>query len=48
MERFYFDCYNILTIGIDIIGFCVNIISELVLSIIPYVFLLHVLLEGKY
>ena len=30
MEKFKVDCYNILTIGIDIIGFRVNIISELV------------------
>ena len=37
-----------LTIGIDITGFCVNIISELVFSIILHFFLLHILLEGEY
>ena len=30
MEKFKVDWYNILTVGIDIIGFCVNIIGELV------------------
>ena len=39
---------HILTIGIDIIGFCVKIISELVFSIILHLFLLHILLEGEY
>ena len=42
------DCYIILTIGIDIIEFHVNIISELVFSIILHLFLLHNLLEGEY
>ena len=41
-------CYNILTIGIDIIRFHVNIISELVFSIILWLFLLHIPLEGEY
>ena len=48
MKRFKVNCYNILTIGIDIIGFCINIISELVFSIILHIFLLHILLEGEY
>ena len=48
MEKFKVDCYNILTIRIDIIGFCVNIIGELVTSIILHLFLLHILLEGEY
>ena len=37
-----------LTVGIDIIGFDINIISELVFIIILYLFLLHILLEGEY
>ena len=48
MEKFYIDCYDILTIGIDIIGFHVNIISELSFTIIVYLFFLHILLEGEY
>ena len=47
MEKFLVDCYNILTIGISILGFFVNIISELVFSIILHLFLLF-LLEGEY
>ena len=47
MEFFEVDCYDILTIGIDIIGFDVNIIRELVFTIILYLFLLHILLEGE-
>ena len=38
----------ILTIGSEIIKFDVNIISELVFTIILYLFLLHNLLEGEY
>ena len=48
MENFKVDCYDILIIGIDIIGFDVNIIGELVFIIILYLFLLHILLEGEY
>ena len=48
MGKFEVDCYKILTIGIDIIRFCVNIIGELVFSIILHLFLFHVLLEGEY
>ena len=48
MEKFYVDCYDILTVGIDIIRFDINIISELVFTIILYLFLLHIHLEGKY
>ena len=33
-------CYDILTVGVDIIGFDVNIISELVFTLIIYLFLL--------
>ena len=35
-------------IGIDMIEFVVNIISELVFIIILYLFLFHILLEGGY
>ena len=45
---FWIDCYDIITIGIDIVGFCVNIVSELVLSIILHLVLLHIFLEGEY
>ena len=38
MEKFQANCYNILTIGIDIIRFHANISSELVLSIILHLF----------
>jgi len=48
MERFWVDCYDILTVEIDIIGFDVNIISELVFTIILYLFLLHIHLEDEY
>ena len=48
MEKFQVDCYDILTIGIDIIGFDINITSELDFTIILYFFLLHILLEGEY
>ena len=48
MEKFQIDWYTILTVGIDIIGFSVNIISELVFTIILYLFVFHVLLEGGY
>ena len=39
MEKFKVDCYDILIVGIDIIEFDINIISELVFTIILYVFL---------
>ena len=48
LEKSYVDCYDILTIGIDIIGFNVNTINELVFTIILYPFLYHILLEGEY
>ena len=48
MKNFKVDYYNILTIGIDNIESYVNIISELVFSIILHIFQLHILLEGKY
>ena len=48
VENFSVDWYNILTVGIDIIEFSVNIISELVFTIILYLFLFHILLEGGY
>ena len=34
--------------GIDIIGFDIKIIHELVFAIILYLFLLHIFLEGEY
>ena len=40
IEKFYIDCYGILTVGIDINRFRINIISELVFTIILYLFLL--------
>ena len=46
--KFKVDCYNILIVGIDIIGFDVNILSDLDFTIILYLFLLHILLEGEY
>ena len=48
MEKFKVDCYDILTIEIDIIRFDVNIISDLGFTIILYLFLLHIILEGEY
>ena len=45
MEKFKVDCYNILVVGINIIEFHVNIISELVFLIILHLFLLHILLK---
>ena len=48
MEKFKVDCYDILTVGIDIIGFDVNIISDLGFTIILYLFLLLIHLEGEY
>ena len=48
MEFFNVDCYDILTIGLDIIRFGINITSELVFIIILYFFLLHIHLEGGY
>ena len=37
-----------MTIGIDNIGFSINIISELVFAIILHFFLIHILLEDEY
>ena len=48
MENFKVYFYDILTVGIEIIEFDVNIIRELVFTIILYLFLLHILLEGEY
>ena len=48
IEKFLDDCYDIFTVGIDIIRFEVKIISELVFTIILYLFLLHIHLEGEY
>ena len=48
MEKFQVDCYDILTVGNDIIEFNVNTINELVFTIILYPFLYHILLEGEY
>ena len=48
MEKFQVDCYNILTIGIGIIRFHVNIISELDFAIILHDFLLYIFLEVEY
>ena len=48
MEKIQVDCYNILTVGIGIIRFHVNKISELDFSIILHLFLLYILLEGEY
>ena len=41
------DCHNILIIGI-INGFHVNIISDVGFTIILYLFLFQILLEGQY
>ena len=48
MEKFQVEWYNILTVGIGIIRFHVNIISELDFSIILHLFLLYIFLEGDY
>ena len=48
MEKFEVDCYDIITIGIDIIRFEVKIISELIFTVILYLFLLHIHLESEY
>ena len=48
MEKFQVDCYDILTVGIDIIEFNVNTTSELDFTIILYPFLFHIHLEGEY
>ena len=45
---FKVECYDILTIWIDIIGFAVNIISKLFFTIILYLFLLQIFLSGEY
>ena len=47
-KKFSFDCHNTLTDGIAIIKFFVNIINDLVFVIILYLFLLHIILKGKY
>ena len=56
IKKIQVDCYDIFFIGIDIIKFFgidiirfeVKIISELVFTIILYLFLLHIHLEGEY
>ena len=48
LEKFLVDCFDILTIGIEIIEFDIKIISELAFTIILYLFLLHIRLEGEY
>ena len=48
MEKFSVDCDNILTVRIDIIGIYMNIISELVFSIILHLFHFYILLESEY
>ena len=47
MEKFSFDCYNILTNGTATIKFFVNIINDLVFTIIS-ISLLHTIFEGTY
>ena len=47
MEKFKVDCNDILTIEIDIFRFEIKIISESVFTIIFYLFLLHIHLEGE-
>ena len=47
MEKFSFDCYNILIYGIVIIEVFVNIIIDLIFTIILYFFLFHIILEDK-
>ena len=47
-EEIIFDCYNILTIGIIIIEFYVNIISDLGFTIILYLYPLYNFLKGDY
>ena len=48
MEKFLVDCYDILIVQIYIIGFHVNIISELGFFFILNLFLRHIPLEGEY
>ena len=48
MEKFFVDCFDILIVGIDFIEFDVKIISEFIFTIILYLFLLHIHLEGEY
>ena len=47
-SKFKVDCYNILTVGIGIIRFHVNIISGLDFSIILHFLLLYIFLKGEY
>ena len=42
------DCYNILTIEIDITGFHIKTINESIFTIILYFILLYVLLEDEH
>ena len=48
MEKFYADCYNILTIRIDNIRFQIIKITDTVSFIILHLFALHTLLEGEF
>ena len=48
LEKFKVDCYNILTVGTYSIGFDINIIGDLGFTIILYLFLLNIFLEGEY
>ena len=41
LGKFQVDLYNICTIGIDIMRFHIDIFSELILTIILYLFLLY-------
>ena len=47
-EKTTIACYNIFTVGINVIEFHVNIISDLCFTTILYLFLLHTLLKGEY
>ena len=47
-EKTTIACYNIFIVEINIIEFHVNIISDLGFTIILYLFLLCILLEGEY
>ena len=42
------NCYNILTIGINIIELCINTISDLGFTIILYLYSHYNFLKGNY
>ena len=48
IEKITVDCYNILMVGINIIEFNVNIISDLGFNISLYLYPLHNFLKGDY